>query len=68
MNDIREEMSNEGPTLKLKKKKILINVTKQEIWHTRKRIYGLSGLEKISSIAYLEVKLLVENFLTEVKN
>ena len=67
MNDIREEMSNEGPTLKLKKK-ILINVTKQEIWHTRKRIYGLSGLEKINSIAYLEVKLLVENFLTEVKN
>ena len=67
MDGIREEMSLEGPTLKLKKK-ILINVTKQEIWHTRKRIYGFSGLEKINSIAYLEVKLLGEKFLAEVKN
>ena len=28
---------------------------------TRQRIYGLSGLKKINSIAFLEVNLLVEN-------
>ena len=39
----------------------LKNVTKQEIWPTRQEIYGLSGLEKIKSIAFLEVKLLAEN-------
>ena len=31
------------------------------MWHTRQGFYGLSGLEKINSIAYLEVKLLAEN-------
>ena len=31
------------------------------MWHTRQGIYGLSGLEKINNIAYLEVKLLAEN-------
>ena len=38
-----------------------MNVTKQEIWHTRQGIYGLWGLEKIKSIAFLEVKSLAEN-------
>ena len=55
MDDIKQERSNEGPTLKLN------NVTKQEICPTRQGIYGLSGLEKINSIAFLEVTLLAEN-------
>ena len=33
----------------------------QQIWHTREEIYGLSGLEKINSIAILEMKLLAED-------
>ena len=40
MGEIRQKRSNE----------------QQEIWHTRHRICDLSGLEKINSIAYLEVK------------
>ena len=59
MDDIRQERSNEGPTLKLNKR--FKNVTKQEIWPTRQWIYSLSGLEKINSIAFLEVNLLAEN-------
>ena len=31
------------------------------MWYTLQGIYGLSGLEKIKSIAFLEVKLLAEN-------
>ena len=31
------------------------------MWHIHQGFYGLSGLEKINSIAYLEVKLLAEN-------
>ena len=31
------------------------------MWHTCQGIYGLLYLEKINSIAYLEVKLLAEN-------
>ena len=40
-----------------------MNVTKQEIWHALQWIYDLSGSgsEKINSIAFIEVKLLVEN-------
>ena len=34
---------------------------KQEIWHMRKGIYGRSGLEKINSVAFLEVKLSEKN-------
>ena len=60
MDDIRQEMSNEWPTLKLNKrfKKTLL---KQEIWNTRQGIYGLSDLEKWNSIAFPEVKLFAEN-------
>ena len=61
MDDIRWERSNEGPTLKLNKKFKKKQVTKQEIWPTRQGIYGLLGLEKINSIAFLEVKILAEN-------
>ena len=60
MDDIRQERPNEGPILKLNKR-LKIKVTKQKIWHTCQGIYGLSGLEKINSIAFLEVKLLAEN-------
>ena len=38
-----------------------MNVTKQEIWHTREGIYGLSGLPKVNSIAFLDVKILAKN-------
>ena len=38
-----------------------MNVIKQEIWRTRQGIYGLWGLEKITSIAFLEVNFLAEN-------
>ena len=31
------------------------------MWQTRQGIYGHSGLEKINSVAFLEVKLLEEN-------
>ena len=31
------------------------------MWHIHQGFYGLSGLEKINSIAYLKVKLLAEN-------
>ena len=58
MDDIRQERPNEGPILKLKDLK---KVTKQEIWHTCQGIYGFSGLEKINSLVFLEVKLLTEN-------
>ena len=57
MDDIRQERSNEEPT----STKDLNKVTKQEISHIHQGIYDLSGLEKINSIAYLEVKLLAEN-------
>ena len=56
MEDIRRERPNACPTLKLNKK-LKINVTKEEIWHTLQGIYGLSGLEKINNIAFLEVNL-----------
>ena len=36
-------------------------MTKQQICQTRQGIYGLSGLEKLNSIAFLEAKLLAEN-------
>ena len=36
-------------------------MAKQGIWHKRKEINDLLGLEKINSVASLEVKLLVEN-------
>ena len=39
MDDIRQERPSEDSILKL-------NITKQEIWHTRQGIYCLSGLEK----------------------
>ena len=60
MDDIRQKMSNEWPTLKLNKrfKQILL---KQEIWNTCQGIYGLSDLEKWNSIAFPEVKLFAEN-------
>ena len=54
MDDVRQEMPNKGPILKLDKR------LKQEIWHTRQGMYDLSGLEKRNSIAFLEVKLLAE--------
>ena len=38
-----------------------MNVTKKETGRTRQKIYVLSGLEKINTIAFLEVKLLAEN-------
>ena len=38
-----------------------MKVNKQGIWHRRQGIYGLWGLEKINSVAFLEVQLLVEN-------
>ena len=59
MDDTRQERNNEGPTLKL---------NKQENWTTRQWIYGLSGLEKINSIAFLEVKLFRKAPLPGVKN
>ena len=36
-------------------------VIKQGIWHKRQGIYGRLGLEKTNIVAFLEVKLLVEN-------
>ena len=36
-------------------------------WPTRQEIYGLSGLEKINSIAFLEAKLLAENLCQRSK-
>ena len=38
-----------------------MNITKQEIWYLRQENYGISGLLKINSMAFLEVKLLVKN-------
>ena len=37
-----------------------MKVTKQGIWHRYQGIYGLLGLDKINSVAFLEVKLLLE--------
>ena len=36
-------------------------MTKQEFCPTRQRIYELSDLEKVNSIAFLEAKLVAEN-------
>ena len=60
MDDIRQEMFNEWPTLKLNKR-FKQTLLKQEIWNTRQGIYGLSDLEKWNSIAFPEVKLFAEN-------
>ena len=38
-----------------------MKINKQKMWHTRQIIYDVSGLDKIISIAFLEVKLLVED-------
>ena len=38
-----------------------MNITKQEIWYLRQENYGISGLLKINSMAFLEVNLLVKN-------
>ena len=59
MDDIRQEMPNEGPILKLNKR-LNKKLVPQEI-------YSLSGLEKINSIAFLEVKLLAEPPVTGEK-
>ena len=60
MEDVRQEKSDEGPTLKLYKRFKQMSLNKKN-WHTRQGIYGLSGLEKMNSIPLLEVKLLTEN-------
>ena len=59
MDDIRQERLSKDPILNLNKRHI--KFTKQGTWHTGKEIYGLSGLEKVNSATFPEVKLLAEN-------
>ena len=50
MDDIRLEKPNEDPILKLNKR-----LKQMALWYTHQGIYGVSGLEKINNIAFLEV-------------
>ena len=58
MMDITQERSDRGPTLKL---------NRRVKWHTRQGIYGFAGLEKIKSIAFLEVNAFSRKPLSGVK-
>ena len=60
MDDIRQKRSNEGPNLRLNNRFKKTSLNKTFGTHV-KEFYGLSGLEKLNSIAYLEVNLLGEN-------
>ena len=57
MDETSQERPDEGPTLKLNKRFKQTSLNKK-FGNTRQRIYGLTGLEKINSIAFLEVNLI----------
>ena len=59
IDNIKQERPNEGPILKLNKR--LKWKSKQGIYHKRQGIYGVLDLGKTNSVAFLEVKLFVEN-------
>ena len=57
---IRQKRRNKGQILKLNKRLKQKSLNK-DIGAKRQEIFVLLGLEKINSVAFLEVKLLVEN-------
>ena len=60
MDDIRQERSSEGPTLKLNKRFKEMSLNKKFGTYVKESM-TFQALKKINSIAYLEVKLLAEN-------
>ena len=61
MDDIMHEKLNIGPTLNFNEKLYRQSLNKKFGTQTHKQIYDLQCLEKINSVAFLYMKLLMEN-------
>ena len=61
MDDIMHEKLNIGPTLNFNEKLYRQSLNKKFRTQTHKQIYDLQCLEKINSVAFLYMKLLMEN-------
>ena len=67
MDDIMHEKLNIGPTLNFNEKLYRQSLNKKFGTQTHKQIYDLQCLEKINSVAFLYMKLLMENLCGGVK-